>query len=483
MQRVLQAALDKLVSPRSSHRTQTDALTTLERTLAELLLAENLRSRKEELALFLQLQDSFQCNIASRTLAWLVYHTNALRKLSDGKEASSIDGEKEINMTIQALSLLQGVALIHKSSKEYLGSKCSIEVFLELLSVCRHSKPFTNMTNSPSNANMSMEQQCNPSLASAILDTLLCVLVDSPPAIRAFEDAKGVELIVKTLKRAAIPRDVRIKCLEFLYFYLMDESSPACPSSSKQAAKKPSSPTKQRVAQPSLTQEQSFSQLSSPTKRCTTRPSSPSKPLSGSLLRESSKTSSAFSSGSSTSDSSGSDSSVSSFSSWSPTPTLSGTPPRSPTKPSISKLPEMQNQGPLAMLRKDVDFVPLSPKKAQISQLGLGNRRAGAKGPASPLKLPNASSSSSGLGQRRPSPLSRMASEDTLISDADANLSALGKCGASAFEEDEHDDAFTVDDVHTRTTEEKKEILGQLLGNVDALVEGVKKAGIWGLGD
>lgn len=32
-----------------------------------------------------------------------------------------------------------------------------------------------------------------------------------------------------------------------------------------------------------------------------------------------------------------------------------------------------------------------------------------------------------------------------------------------------------------RTTEEKKEILGTLLGNVEALVEGVRKAGIWGL--
>jgi len=33
-----------------------------------------------------------------------------------------------------------------------------------------------------------------------------------------------------------------------------------------------------------------------------------------------------------------------------------------------------------------------------------------------------------------------------------------------------------------RTTEEKKELLGTMLGNVDALVEGVRKAGIWGLG-
>jgi len=32
-----------------------------------------------------------------------------------------------------------------------------------------------------------------------------------------------------------------------------------------------------------------------------------------------------------------------------------------------------------------------------------------------------------------------------------------------------------------KSTEEKKEFLGTMLGNVDALVESVRKAGIWGL--
>lgn len=36
-------------------------------------------------------------------------------------------------------------------------------------------------------------------------------------------------------------------------------------------------------------------------------------------------------------------------------------------------------------------------------------------------------------------------------------------------------------DRNVRTIDEKKEILGTMLGNVDALVEGVRKAGIWGL--
>lgn len=38
------------------------------------------------------------------------------------------------------------------------------------------------------------------------------------------------------------------------------------------------------------------------------------------------------------------------------------------------------------------------------------------------------------------------------------------------------------DDHKIRTAEEKKKLLGNMLGNVDALVEGVRKAGIWGLG-
>ena len=38
------------------------------------------------------------------------------------------------------------------------------------------------------------------------------------------------------------------------------------------------------------------------------------------------------------------------------------------------------------------------------------------------------------------------------------------------------------DDVEClRSMDEKKELLGRLLGNVDALVEGVKSAGVWGL--
>lgn len=37
------------------------------------------------------------------------------------------------------------------------------------------------------------------------------------------------------------------------------------------------------------------------------------------------------------------------------------------------------------------------------------------------------------------------------------------------------------DGVWRKTTEDKKKLLGTMLGNVDALIEGVRKAGVWGL--
>lgn len=126
------------------------------------------------------------------------------------------------------------------------------------------------------------------------------------------------------------------------------------------------------------------------------------------------------------------------------------------------------------MLRKEVDFVPLSPKKAQIAGLGLGKRGGP---PIPPLRL--------GTRQpllRKPSPLSRDPSGEALFS---SDESAYGSgppedCAANLTlsPNDEISPSLRV-----RTTEDKKRILGQMLGNVDALVEGVKSAGIWGLGE
>ena len=46
-------------------------------------------------------------------------------------------------------------------------------------------------------------------LTAIVLDTLLCILVDSSPALRMFEEASGVQYVVRILKRAGTPREVR----------------------------------------------------------------------------------------------------------------------------------------------------------------------------------------------------------------------------------------------------------------------------------
>lgn len=104
---------------------------------------------------------------------------------------------------------------MERLGKSYFArSRLLRKVFVDLLSVFRQAswKPGANTAEATPSRTAQKTPQSEQPLASAIMDTLLCVLVDSPAAIRAFEEAKGVELVVKLLKRAAIPRDVRYVC-------------------------------------------------------------------------------------------------------------------------------------------------------------------------------------------------------------------------------------------------------------------------------
>lgn len=47
------------------------------------------------------------------------------------------------------------------------------------------------------------------SLTSTVLDTLSCILVDSSPSLRAFEDVGGLKSVVKIMKRQGTTREVK----------------------------------------------------------------------------------------------------------------------------------------------------------------------------------------------------------------------------------------------------------------------------------
>jgi hypothetical protein len=133
-------------------------------------------------------------------------------------------------------------------------------------------------------------------------------------------------------------------------------------------------------------------------------------------------------------------------------PTAPKTPP-SPTKPSKLSYPKPRS---LLMLQREVDFIPVTPKKSHASRLGVD--------PFRPSGTPNSPFKNFRVIPDDVSPETRHCSEGPALGgELDHPISNLDSQNM------------------TKTTEQKKELLGFMLGNVDALVEGVKRAGIWGL--
>lgn len=87
-------------------------------------------------------------------------------------------------------------------------------MLLDLLLASRHLSSLiplaTTMTNTPSSMRGETPTYTTSiPLSSIVLDTLLCVLVDSSSALRVFEECNGVQAVVKILKTAGMPREVR----------------------------------------------------------------------------------------------------------------------------------------------------------------------------------------------------------------------------------------------------------------------------------
>ncbi|KAF9450176.1 hypothetical protein P691DRAFT_665953 [Macrolepiota fuliginosa MF-IS2] len=447
----IQDALDELCSPRSSSDVKTKALERLEKQIATSCLSTNRTGgSRESWDHFLALQYTFECNVPSRLITWISVSTT---KLEHPANKGTADERILASQLTKALSIIQGIALSHDSSKIFLGRKYSLEVLLELLLASRHLTPPNDDNRSSSTRN---KQPADLPLTSTVLDTLLCILVDSPEALRGFESVSGIQAVVKILKRAGTPREVRMKCLEFLYFYLLDETAPT-DISLGQRSTSTSSTFSNSTSYPGTPSHPRL-RLSKPSLNPT-----PLRPLS----RHGSGSSELSSSSSSSRSTSGS--SIHSFTSISSvstpiTPAPSKSP--SPEKPvrlsqlqSISKMPlhtppstlkfasSQPQRNIMMMLKKEVDYEPLSPKKPGFP--------TGLSTPSRPRAQTH--------GQLYTPSRSYTHTSQLSMSVGDAELRGDGDNGKR------------------KTTEEKKQLLGTMLGNVDALVEGVRKAGIWGL--
>jgi hypothetical protein len=147
------------------------------------------------------------------------------------------------------------------------------------------------------------------------------------------------------------------------------------------------------------------------------------------------------------------------------------------------------------MLRKEVDYVPQSPKK--VLAVGVGRPPLANMGAVAPAALPlgmevsrrghRKSLSASVLGSGITPPiLQRKKSDGERTRRTITTLRGLGgarlKVGVKEERQGREKKNEGGEETFWKTTEQKKALLGTMLGNVDALVEGVRKAGIWGLG-
>lgn len=150
---------------------------------------------------------------------------------------------------LRCLRLIQGLLLLHRPSQRLFGRRSSLEVcfpaqqsaeifvltlvsqyLLAVLDMTRPSHPFSphlsspapfpspvlfppSPYSSPNLASRSSAASAHPAtttpLALAVLDTLLCTLVDRPKNMRVFEELDGLAAVVKVLKDKSAEHVVR----------------------------------------------------------------------------------------------------------------------------------------------------------------------------------------------------------------------------------------------------------------------------------
>ncbi|KAJ5826801.1 Cell division protein Cdc14 [Penicillium robsamsonii] len=146
---------------------------------------------------FSKLQESFQWNIAMRLVSCLEH---LLGRGSNGTNDMLI---------VCTLDLIQGSLLLHRGSRTLFAREIYMNLLLDLLD--------------PINC---------PAVQSATLLTLVTALLDCPSNTRTFEDLDGLLTVTSLFKQRATSREVKLKLVEFLYFYLMPETLTPAPMSS-----------------------------------------------------------------------------------------------------------------------------------------------------------------------------------------------------------------------------------------------------------
>lgn len=116
-------------------------------------------------------------------------------------------------LIIATLDLIQGVLLLHPPSRTLFAREIYMNLLLDLLD--------------PINC---------PAIQSSTLLTLVTALLDNPANTRTFEELDGLLTVTSLFKQRATSREVKLKLVEFLYFYLMPETPTVPPGAGGSSA-------------------------------------------------------------------------------------------------------------------------------------------------------------------------------------------------------------------------------------------------------
>lgn len=183
--------LEGLLAQICLSRTPSDRRSSVVANGASKQTTKELSSLKDDPAFreFFKLQEGFEWNVAIRLIACL---ERLLSKASNGQNDLLI---------VSNLELLQGTLLIHPPSRSLFAREIYMNLLLDLL-----------------------DPTCCPAIQSSTLLTLVTALLATPANTRTFETVDGLLTVTSLFKSRGTSRDVKMKVVEFLYFYLMPET-------------------------------------------------------------------------------------------------------------------------------------------------------------------------------------------------------------------------------------------------------------------
>ncbi|KXL47640.1 hypothetical protein M433DRAFT_63926 [Acidomyces richmondensis BFW] len=161
---------------------------------------------------FFRLQEGFKWNVASRLVA-------TIERLMGQSSTSATN-----TLLLSTLTSLHGLLLLHPPSRSIFNREDYMNLLLDLLD---SSNP--------------------PNIQSQTLLVLVTALLGEPRNTRIFEAVDGLLTVTSLFKSRSTTQEVKMRTLEFLYFYLMPECAPHTSASAPSTTARPRSSSKLEI--------------------------------------------------------------------------------------------------------------------------------------------------------------------------------------------------------------------------------------------